>query len=119
MFHERDLVEDDSEFLPRLHFKRLNNITYFGQRYHEHQKTITPEDFLKAFRFDACKDKPILAVLPDKAMGADNYDHWSWKTLCEMRTLLLKQGIPFFPTVKRAAIAAYKAAEYYALNKRK
>ncbi|MBW2180708.1 MAG: CoA-binding protein [Deltaproteobacteria bacterium] len=64
-------------------------------------------------------DKPILAVLPDKAMGADNYDHWSWKTLCEMRTLLLKQGIPFFPTIKRAAVAAYKAAEYCALKDRK
>jgi len=82
----------------------------------EHQKSIIPEDSLKAFRFDACKGKPILAVLPDKAMGADNHDHWSWKTLCEMRTLLLKQGIPFFPTVKRAAIAVYKSAEYYFLK---
>jgi len=119
-------IRDRADFIPGHvlelmavdpHFDLL--IAIMMDPHHEHQKSITPEDSLKAFRFDACKDKPILAVLPDKAMGVDNYDHWSWKTLCEMRTLLLKQGIPFFPTIKRAAVAAYKAAEYCALKDRK
>jgi acyl-CoA synthetase (NDP forming) len=98
------------------HFDLL--IAILMDPHHEHQKHITPEDYLKAFKFDACKDKPVLAVLPDKAMGASDYDHWTWKRLCEVRTLLLEQKIPFFPTVKRAAIAARKTAEYYIINER-
>jgi len=57
--------------------------------------------------------KPLLAVIGEKSPGIDDYDHWSWKLISEVRTKLIAAGIPFYPTVGRAASAARKLIEYY------
>ncbi len=57
--------------------------------------------------------KPLLAVVSEKSPGIDNYDHWSWKLISEVRTKLIAAGIPFYPTMGRAAGAARKLIDYY------
>jgi len=57
--------------------------------------------------------KPLLVVLGEKSLGIEDYSHWRWKLTGEMRTELIAAGIPFYPTVKRAAKAARKLIDYY------
>ena len=58
--------------------------------------------------------KPLLAVLGEKSLGIDDYGHWRWRLAGEMRTELIKAGIPVFPTMKQAARAVIKLIGYYA-----
>ena len=58
--------------------------------------------------------KPLLAVLPEDGSGSDLYGNWSGRGISQVRTDLIKAGIPFYPTVGRAARAARKAIDYYA-----
>lgn len=88
-------------------------IAIMSDPHHEHQKDMSVEGYLERYRIEACKSKPLLAVVPEKSLGTDNFDHWSWKVLCDIRTQLSAAGIPFFPTIGRAAIAADKLVDYY------
>ena len=58
--------------------------------------------------------KPLLAVLPDDGSGSDHYGNWSGQAMSRARTDLIAAGIPFYPTVGRAAFAARKVIDYYA-----
>lgn len=81
--------------------------------HHEHQKKLTLEDMLAQFKVDTRLMKPMLAVVPDKSLGAEEFDDWKWEFLCRLRSKLLELDIPFYPTVGRAAEAAWKMADYY------
>ena len=52
-------------------------------------------------------------MVPDKSLGGDEFDHWSWKVVCDVRTRLIQAGIPFYPTIDRAASAARKMAGFF------
>ena len=65
------------------------------------------------YRLDVTRTKPFLAMVADKSLGIDDAGDWEWKGLCQTRTSLIKLGIPFFPTINRAAVAARKVYEYY------
>ena len=57
--------------------------------------------------------KPLLTVVGEKSLGADNYNDWSWKLFCEARTRLIAANTPVYPTIGRAAKAARKLLNYY------
>ncbi len=57
--------------------------------------------------------KPLLTVVEEKGPGIGDYDDETWKLICEMRTKLITAGIPFYPTMGRAARAARKVLDYY------
>ena len=57
--------------------------------------------------------KPLLALVPDRSLGIDDWDDPSWKASCEVRTKLIAANIPFYPTIGRAATAARKLVGYY------
>ncbi|RJQ77867.1 MAG: hypothetical protein C4519_12575 [Desulfobacteraceae bacterium] len=82
--------------------------------HHEHQKKITLEDILAQFKIDTRLIKPMLAVVPDKSLGCEEFADWKWELLCRLRSKLLELRVPFYPTVGRAARAAWKMADYFA-----
>ena len=57
--------------------------------------------------------KPLMIVVGEKSPGLNDYEHWIWKLIFEIRTKLIDAGIPFYPTMDRAARAAGKLIEYY------
>ena len=57
--------------------------------------------------------KPLLVVVGEKSLGIKDYSHWRWKLTGKMRTKLIDAGIPFYPTMRRAAKAAKKLVDYY------
>jgi acyl-CoA synthetase (NDP forming) len=81
--------------------------------HHEHQRGMTIEGVLEQFRIETRLIKPYLAVVPDKSLGGEEFDDWKWELLCQLRTVLLDLHVPFFPTIGRAAQAAWKVADYY------
>jgi acyl-CoA synthetase (NDP forming) len=57
--------------------------------------------------------KPLLAVIGDDGSGSDRYGDWAGQAVSETRTNLIEAGIPFFPTIGRAALAARKLIDHY------
>jgi acyl-CoA synthetase (NDP forming) len=88
-------------------------IVLFNEPHHERQRGTTADEYIEENRIENCKLKPLLAVVPDRSLGIDHYADWNWKIIYEIRTKLLAAGIPYYPTVSRAAKAAKKVAEYY------
>ena len=60
--------------------------------------------------------KPFLAVVGDDGSGSDEHGRRSAQLVSEVRTGLIAAGIPFYPTVSRAANAARKLYDYYSRN---
>ena len=58
--------------------------------------------------------KPLLVVVGDDSSGSDEYGQWNGQLISEVRTNLIAAGVPFYPTVGRAANAARKVYDYYA-----
>lgn len=100
------------------HFDLL--IVMINVHRHRDQPTVTLDDFLKQHNFgldailQTARNKPILAAVPERSFGIDEWDGVEWKLSCELRSKLLANGIPFYPTVYRAALAAKRMADYYA-----
>jgi len=90
-------------------------IAIIGSPHHHHgQPEITTDTFLGQYRLNEVKKtKPLLAVVYDRSLGQDEWDSWNWRVTCEVRTKLIDLGVPFYPTITRAAIAARKLIEYY------
>jgi len=57
--------------------------------------------------------KPLLVVVGDKSPGVEDYEFWRWTELSKTRAELIEAGIPFYPSVSRAARAARKLLDYY------
>ena len=78
------------------------------------QNGSTPEEAIShMYHLDASRKKPFLAVVPDKSLRTVDMESREWKGLCETRTALINLGVPFFPSIGRAAAAASKVAEYH------
>ena len=65
------------------------------------------------YRLDACRNKPLLVVVPDKSSGIKDWDSQESKMTSAMRTALINIRVPFYPTISRAAVATKKLADYY------
>ncbi|UCC16121.1 MAG: hypothetical protein JSU58_07020, partial [Dehalococcoidales bacterium] len=75
---------------------------------------LSPEEMIKQqYRLEVTQSKPFLAIVADKSLGIDDGEDFEWKGLCRTRTSLINLGVPFYPTMQRAATAARKAYEYY------
>ena len=92
-------------------------IAIMSDPHHERQRGTTADSYLKDFKLKNRNNKPLLAVVPDKALGSEDCNHWSWKVMCDLRTKLIAENIPFYPTVERAAVAATKLVRYYQRKK--
>jgi len=57
--------------------------------------------------------KPLLVVVPEKSPDMEFHDNWRLKDLSQARTELSAAGVPFYPSVERAARAASRLVEYY------
>ncbi|HEY33512.1 MAG TPA: hypothetical protein G4O10_10470 [Dehalococcoidia bacterium] len=82
---------------------------------------LTPEEIVKQYK-QIDDYKPVLGLLPDRSPTSNSDDNEQdderWKTVCEVTAELIKQGIPFYPTVSRAASAANKVIDYYQMRER-
>ena len=85
--------------------------------HHKRQQGMSVDSLLKQYKLPGEYPKPLLAVVPEKGLGIEDYDNWSWKIMCEVRTKLLAAHIPFYPTIQRAAKAAKKLTDYYQRRK--
>jgi len=81
--------------------------------YLRRQPGMTVEAYLERYKMKSGCRKPLLAVVPDKSPGIDNYDEPESKLLSAVRTGLIAAGIPAYPTMVRAAGAAAKLTGYY------
>ncbi len=67
------------------------------------------------YRLKACEPKPLLAVVTEYgARSPEELGSREMKGTSEVRSVLLRRGIPFYATVSRAALAARKVADFYA-----
>ncbi|MBN2238435.1 MAG: CoA-binding protein [Dehalococcoidales bacterium] len=74
----------------------------------------TPEEMMiHQYSLDVCRTKPFMAIVADKSIGIDDDKDFEWKGLCMSRTTLIKLGVPFYPTIDRAATSARKMYEYW------
>lgn len=113
-------IRDSADFSPGSMLELMDKddnfdmlLAIMGDPHHEHQRNMKTDETIKQYKLDSISSTPIMAVVPEKSLGGPDFDHWSWRIICETRTELLNRGIPFYPTLDRAARAARKFAEYH------
>lgn len=57
--------------------------------------------------------KPLLAIFGDRPLGISEMDSWRYRTFAKLRTRLIEEHVPFFPTVDQAAQAVTELINYY------
>jgi len=86
---------------------------------HEHPRRWRPwtnaEDHLKQFGLDARELRPVLAIVGERSPSIHDTEEneADWRTGREIRQKLVDYGVPFYPTIGRAARAARKLVDYY------
>jgi acyl-CoA synthetase (NDP forming) len=88
-------------------------IVHIREPHRKSQKRISADEYLQQYRLDELNDKPVLAVVADKSTGIADYGDWRWKLMAGVRTRLSQMGIPFYPTVERAARSARELISYH------
>ena len=58
-----------------------------------------------------------LFVVSEKSTRIENHNYWRWRDLSKVRSKLLAANVPVYPTTERAARAAKKLIDYYAMTK--
>jgi len=113
-------IRDTVDFVPgtMLEMMARNNdfdflVAIMSDPHHERQRGMTAGSYLEQFKLKELDHKPVLAVVPDKSPGIEDFDHWSWKVMCGIRSNLIAARIPFYPSVWCAAAAARKLVAYY------
>ena len=74
---------------------------------------LSADAYLERYNLKSGSGTPLLAIVPDKSLGSDTCAQPDTKLLSGIRTKLIASGIPFYPTMARAARAARKLADYY------
>lgn len=57
--------------------------------------------------------KPLLVICAERSLGITEMDSWRYRTFASLRTRLIEERIPFFPTVNQAAQAVTELIDYY------
>ncbi len=86
---------------------------------HKHgvRRTLSADTFLERYQVKEIKLKPLIAVVSEKSLGINEYEDPDTKALCEIRTQLLANNVPFYPNIRRAARAVRKLIDYYQRRK--
>jgi acyl-CoA synthetase (NDP forming) len=58
-------------------------------------------------------NKPFLVIFDERSPGIKEMDSYIHRTRAELRTLLVKEGLPFFPSVDEASKAVNELITYY------
>lgn len=58
-------------------------------------------------------NKPFVVIFGDRPLGAGEMDSWRYRTYAQLRTRLIGEGIPLFPTVEQAAKTVKELINYY------
>ena len=82
----------------------------FGKEFFIQHLTEDMEGYLKISK--EC-DKPFLIVFDERSPGINEMDSYIHRTRAELRTLLVKEGLPFFPSADEAARAVNELITYY------
>ncbi len=57
--------------------------------------------------------KPFLVIFDERSPGMKEMDSYIHRTRAELRSLLVREGLPFFPSVAESAIAVSELIGYY------
>jgi acyl-CoA synthetase (NDP forming) len=57
--------------------------------------------------------KPFLIIFDERSPGISDMDSYMHRTRAELRSLLVREGLPFFPSVAEAALAVGELITYY------
>ncbi|GAH51476.1 unnamed protein product, partial [marine sediment metagenome] len=57
--------------------------------------------------------KPFLVIFGERSLGASEMDSWRYRTIAQMRTRLIEERVPFFPTVDQAARTVKELINHY------
>ncbi len=68
-------------------------------------------------RIAATGKQQIIVIICNPQLTQSAMNNWRWITLAKQRERLIKAGIPVFSSIKRAARAIYKIADYYEKKK--
>jgi acyl-CoA synthetase (NDP forming) len=71
------------------------------------------EDMAGYIKIGKACDKPFLIIFDERSPGIDEMDSYIHRTRAELRTLLVREGLPFFPSVAEAAQAVNELIIYY------
>jgi acyl-CoA synthetase (NDP forming) len=90
-------------------------IAIMGEPHYQKRGTFGSDAsaFLQRYSLDDIKEKPVLAVIPDKSLDSDQYGTPVTKMMCEIRTKLVAGGVPVYPSMARAAKSARTVIDYY------
>ncbi len=62
-------------------------------------------------------NKPFLVIFDERSPGIKDMDSYIHRTRAELRTLLVREGLPFFPSVAEAAQSVNELITYYRRRK--
>jgi len=68
------------------------------------------EDYVKISRESS---RPFLVIFDERSPGIADMDSYIHRTRAELRSLLVREGLPFFPSVAEAATAISELINYY------
>ncbi len=88
-------------------------IAMMGAPYRRGQPEISPRSHVEQYKLKGNNPKPLLAIIADRSHGIEDYDSPVAKLTAGVRTEVIAAGIPFYPSIGRAARAARKVIDYY------
>jgi len=90
-------------------------ITFVHGHFFSGQERISAETFLKQYRLNELNNKPLLAVMEEQTPGSNDDAEQTWvlELMEEVKVGLMAAGVPFYPSIERAAEAASKLVDYY------
>jgi len=71
------------------------------------------EDMQGYIKMSRQSAKPFLIIFDERSPGIKDMDSYIHRTRAELRTLLVREGLPFFPSVAEAALAVSEMITYY------
>ena len=90
-------------------------ITFVHGHFSSGQERISAETFLKQYRLNELNNKPLLAVMEEQRPGSNDDAEQTrvLELMEEVKVGLMAAGVPFYPSIERAAEAASKLVDYY------
>jgi acyl-CoA synthetase (NDP forming) len=74
------------------------------------------EDYIRLYKESR---KPFFMIFRPRPLGTAELDHWFWRDVSKMRSRLVEEGVPFFPSVDKAAEVLNAMISYYTQRKNK